>query len=84
MIQDYLIAICNMMFMAGMIPQAITHYKLRRCGIVLAASIPTTLALYVLSVCLLTLGLYVAGVVELMQAFLWTIVLAQRLYYKEG
>ncbi|HUB92484.1 MAG TPA: hypothetical protein VL945_00840 [Candidatus Saccharimonadales bacterium] len=80
--QDFVISAVNIVLSASLVPEVYLGFKERKGFITLRTSIPTTLGLYTLSLCYLTLKLPFSLITSIFTATLWLVLLLQRLAYK--
>jgi len=82
--QDIVITIASIVFSVALVPQVIAGFKDRKGFVTLAASIPTTLGLYVLSFTYLSLNLSYSAVTAFLTGTLWWVLFMQRLVFKKA
>jgi hypothetical protein len=80
--QDIIIAIVQVVLTLSLVPQIYMSFKKRKGHITLQTSVPTTIGIYVLSVCYFTLGLYLSCIIGAIMATLWLVLLLQKIVYK--
>lgn len=79
--EDIVIAAVQVVLTLSLLPQAYISFKKRKGNITLGTSVPTTIGIYILSVCYFTLGLYLSCIVSIIMATLWLVLLLQRIIY---
>ncbi|MBU0929754.1 MAG: hypothetical protein KJ623_01650 [Nanoarchaeota archaeon] len=82
--QDIVIALANVVLSAALLPQVIHGFKKKRGLLTLTTSIPTFIALFVISITYYTLSLKYAFVLALISSILWLILFIQSIIYKRA
>lgn len=80
--QDFLMGTINILLNYAIVPQIYENYKNQKCQMNLQTAIIMTISLFALGLTLSTLNLYFATITTYFGAFLWNIVLMQKLAYK--
>lgn len=79
--QDIVISIVNIVFSLALVPQVYYNFKNKVGSVVISASLPTFLGLYVLTFTFYTLNLYYSTIVSFMTGSFWLILFIQKLIY---
>lgn len=79
--QDYVIAICSVMFSYALVPQVVRGFRERRGTIVMQTALITTIGMYIMTVMFFTLGLYFSMVVSCITGTLWLLLFLQKAIY---
>ncbi|MFH1276309.1 MAG: hypothetical protein ABIH82_04310 [Candidatus Woesearchaeota archaeon] len=81
--QDLVITCSIVLFAASLIPQVYLGFKKKKGYITLKTSIPTFVGLVTIMFAYLSLELYFSTIVGFITAFLWFLLLVQRLVYQK-
>jgi len=79
--QDILLSLSNILFTYSLTWQVYYGFKNKKGYLTLQSSFITTVGLFVISFTFLSLGLYFAAIVSLINGTLWYILLLQRMIY---
>lgn len=79
--QDLIIGLMGTVLSLSLVPQVIKGFKEKKGYISKKTSIPTIIGLVVIAICHLTLGLWLAFMIELLTAVFWVGLLFQEIKY---
>ena len=80
---DYSIAVAGATFVCGLVPQAIKGFREKKQGISLLTSVPTTIALALLTYTFYDMGLSYSTCVNAASTTLWGTILGQSIRYRK-
>jgi uncharacterized membrane protein len=80
--QDLVITISTLLLGYALIPQVVHGFKKRKGTVTIQTSLITTLGLYTIAICLLTLNLQFSAIMNFITGTLWAVLLIQRIAYK--
>jgi len=82
--QDIVISIANILFGYSLIYQVYYGFKKRKGFLSLQTSFLTTIGLYALAFCFLTLNLVMSSVLSTFNGTMWFLLFIQRIIYKKA
>ncbi len=81
--QDIILTLVNFIFTYSLIPQVYHGFKVKKTSILFQTALLTFIGLYLSSIAMLTLRLYVSGAVMFVNATLWLLLFIQTVIYKK-
>lgn len=81
---DAILAAAAVVYAVAFLPQVFYQARIRACTVPLTTSIPFLLATCTMGIVFATLSMWLTAGIDVLMVFLWLVVIAQRIVYRDG